>query len=33
MDIEITLDRNELLKEKDNQLEAAVDFLSKRTNK
>ena len=32
-DIEITLDRNELLKGKDTQLEAAVDFLSKRTNK
>jgi carboxyl-terminal processing protease len=32
-DIEITLDRNELLKGKDTQLEAAVDFLSKRTNR
>ena len=32
-DIEITLDLNELLKGKDSQLEAAVDFLSKRTNK
>ncbi len=31
-DIEITLDRNELLKGKDTQLEAAVDFLSKRKN-
>ena len=32
-DIEVALDRNELLKGKDTQLEAAVDFLSKRTNK
>ena len=32
-DIEVALDRNELLKGKDTQLEAAVDFLSKRINK